>query len=209
MRDSRITGVTITGNAAPEGGGVFVTGTGVGTSELTECVIDSNTSAQTGAGAMALGDASWTDVVVSGNASEVRGGGLYLGLSSLHAVQGGELTGNTAGSWGGNLYANSGSLVGLAGTLVGQGAAPRGAGVYTNGDATVVRLIGASVQGNTAEVSGGGARLTAGRIVSESTSWGTVTPNSDDVYVNQLGPFDYGAEATFDCSLAGCIPAPN
>lgn len=215
--DSAVVGGTISENVANDGGGVYVSSAGEQLSQLEGTAITDNTALNSGAGLFAAGSWNLTDVDVSRNVSADRGGGLYATFGATGTMTGGAVFGNAAAARGGGVYPNGGSLLVFDGTSITRNVALRGAGFYVN-DGSTVTLIGAVVSQNgdpdptTGTVTGGGARVTLGTLVSTDTDWGEGPLDNvpDDVFVEatQLDYAGYGAHATFTCDESACTPAP-
>jgi predicted outer membrane repeat protein len=211
LLDSTLTGGTIEQNAAPDGGGVYVSGAGSSTSHLDGVDIQDNTALYSGAGVFAASDFTLTDVDLSRNVSSDRGGGLYTTFGATGSVTRGTVFGNGAAERGGGAYANDGSSLLFTETRLTNNVALRGAGLYINDDSTVT-LIDAGVEANVASITGGGARIILGTLISTSTDWGSGpldnAPEDVFVEVGQAGYQGYGDDATFTCDEDSCVPLP-
>jgi predicted outer membrane repeat protein len=96
MVDSTLTGGTLDGNGAVEGGGAYVSGAGMGTSHLVGVALQDNTATTSGAGVFAASDFSLEEVDLSRNVSSDRGGGLYTTFGASGTIDGGTIFGNAA-----------------------------------------------------------------------------------------------------------------
>ena len=168
-------GVLIEGNAASQGGGVYVYGGDLTATDTevrgntasthggglrlrngagltaTRLTIADNEAAGRGGGVSGFSaDTDWTDSAVTGNTAGTGGGGLHLdGALSTGTRFDGEISGNTAGGAGGGLFLNSHDLdlSGLLADNLGGGSAD-GVGLY--GVGSLVALTDASVRGHDA-----------------------------------------------------------
>jgi fibronectin-binding autotransporter adhesin len=213
MVDSTLTGGDISGNAAVDGGGVFISGAGMGASHLVSVAVADNTAVTSGAGVYAETDWSFEDVDLSRNVSGERGGGLYTTFGASGTMADGTVFGNAAAERGGGLYPNAASTILIQRTLITFNVALRGAGMYIN-DGSTVTVIDAAVEsnGDATTVSGGGARVTGGTLISTNSDWGTGPTDNvpDDVFVEvgQAGYIGYGDDETFTCDENACVPLP-
>lgn len=76
-----------------------------GSTSLTDCTISNNTSGFGGGGFLVGGSHTWERVTVSGNLAHQRSGGIHCTSSAVLNLINSTLSGNTAGSTGGGLYA--------------------------------------------------------------------------------------------------------
>lgn len=211
--DSSLTGGRVVGNASVDGGGVYVSGAGDGASQLTDVDITDNTATNSGAGVFAATDFSFEDVDLARNVSSDRGGGLYATADANGTFEGGTIFGNAATERGGGVYARQNATVLFSDTAVTFNVGLRGAGFYVNEGATI-SLVGGSVEsnGDLATVTGGGARVTLGTLVSTGTSWGAGPLDNvpDDVFVEvgQAGYVGYEDDEVFSCDENACTPLP-
>lgn len=210
--DSTWTGGTIATNDAQDGGGVYVSGTGQGSSTVSGATISGNQAATSGGGLFAGGPYALQDLVVEDNVSQSRGGGMYT-TAATGTVDRTTFARNVATERGGALYPNTGSEITLRDSELRANLSARGAGIYVFGasSVTLTRCV-VEANGDASTVSGGGARVTDGLLASDATSWGDgATDNApDDLYVEigQTAFTGYGADETFDCDATSCTPAP-
>ena len=127
-------------------------------------------------------------------------------------MEGGSLLSNTAVQRGGGLYANTSADIELRDAEVSRNQALRGAGMYINND-SAIQLTDCTVtlNGDPTTVSGGGARVITGNLVSVTTDWGDgPTDNQpDDVYAELSGAYvGWATSETFACDAYGCSPVP-
>ncbi len=197
----KLSGTTVSNNTAPEaGGGLF---NNVGTMKVESSVVSGNATNNGGGGGIwsnsllyiASTDVSWNRA--SG------GGGLYIQLDEgvvartrisdhtmFHgntasnvgggisndgdlAMNGGEVSGNSAPSLAGGIFNRYQAIMALDGVTVGDNAANDGGGLYNEG---TLSLVGSAVSDNRA--SGGGglrnfgtAALHASRVTGNSVTW--------------------------------------
>jgi len=208
-----LVGLTLTGGAAEDGGGIMV----FGDLDMYSCVLTGNEAYDTGAGAAVYGGGSILayDTEVSFNVCDGSGGGLYangaassliLTLARVHdnsadALGGGafadngssvsvnmcEFQGNTAGS-GGAIKSFATATI-LASTFVGNAATGYGGAV----DATdTLHLKQCTFTDNTATVGGALAAFSDFAYVEQNTFHGnTATGNAGAVY-NNIGNMRFG-----------------
>lgn len=159
-------GLSIHGNSAVRGGGVYVYGGGP---VLRDCEIRDNTlftenlSFDARGGGVFVMDSAVTmeDCVIAGHADAELGGGLYaashLGDPSL-TLRGTAVDSNTAVVSGGGIHLEGGSLDMLRGSLSGNGPGS-GAGMFSGGGGylkgAAVAVDSVTVAGNTAAACGG------------------------------------------------------
>ncbi len=188
-----ISGLTITGGKAVNGGGVYLNNGGTAT--LTDCT-------------------------VSGNSASNNGGGLANNGGSLTLI-GCAVSGNSASNNGGGLANNGGSLTLIGCAVSDNSAKDNGGGVFTDGYGTTT-LTNCTVSGNTAlkggvftnqgttlmtscTVSGNSARYGAGVY---TTTYGTatltnVTVSGNSASVNGGGVYSSGTTTLTDCTIRG------
>ena len=184
-----LSGLTITGGSAVNGGGLYNNG---GSATLTGCTISGNSAVNNGGGVgcsnSAGGTLTLTNCTVSGNTSGGgrSGGGLYLGFHATTAT----LTNCTisdnssTGSAGGlcavydattltNCTISGNSSTGIGGSDTGGG------GLYINNGyvAGTTTLTNCTISGNTATGNGGGMHIV----------WGTTTLTNCTVSGNTAG----------------------
>ena len=103
-RDSWIQDAIVEDNQAIEGGGVFVTGSGGGQTDLRSLTVTGNTATETGGGVFALGSTVWIATTVDGNTAATRGGGLYTSLATAHDISDSTFDTNAAVTGGGAFH---------------------------------------------------------------------------------------------------------
>lgn len=152
--DSSVTGNSVSGLPGLGGG---IRAGGLGTLTLLRTVVDSNSTAQDGAGLYARGTVSIERSALSNNIAGDDGGGIYVGGESTTVVES-TIAGNEAGDLGGGV-AVTGSLV-VRRSLVGNNVARDGGGIYFLGAALEVE--GSTFVLDRARDSGGALYLSIG-----------------------------------------------
>lgn len=147
--------VTISGNTAEEGGGLYVaSGADV---TLKDAAITGN-SAASGAGvSVREAKAKLVSGEISGNTADGgSGGGMYaVGEGAQITVQGGKISGNTAKFGGGVLTLTNAQLTLKDGSIEKNTTTAQGGGVYVS-TGTQFCMEGGKIAGNTAKRLGGG-----------------------------------------------------
>jgi hypothetical protein len=213
MSASSWTGGSVSENEADEGGGFYLSSDGTNGNTLADVEIADNSAGTSGAGVFAGSAFAVTGASFLRNLALDRGGGLYTTFDAVGTVDDSTLTSNSAVQRGGGLYANNASSVTLSGTTIDRNVALRGAGIYILA-ASFVTLDDCVVEanGDVTTISGGGARVTDGVLLSRYSDWGDgLTDNvPDDVYAENAGAFlGYGPdEPLITCDPNGCVPAP-
>jgi fibronectin-binding autotransporter adhesin len=217
LLDANWSGGAVTANEAENGGGVYFSNLGTGSSALLDVVIEDNVALESGGGIYARGTWSLDGCSVSGNTSLDRAGGLYAYNATGTALNT-DFSSNAASERGGAIYLVEASVATLTSCTIDRNQALRGGGSYINGGLqfgpSTLTLIDSVVQanGSSTTISGGGSRVLEGTLVSNCTDWadGLTDNTPDDVYAEGIGPYTgYGSCATFTCSeTAGCSPTP-
>lgn len=138
---AEITGGTITGNETSSGGTIY----SAGTLTIKNITIEGNTTRSNG-GALYIqsGKATLTDVILKNNkTTESMGGGLFVAGGTV-AVNGGEITGNSA-VIGGGVRINAGNLTLNGVKITGNTATSNGGGVHCKNPEAVLTLGGKTV----------------------------------------------------------------
>ncbi len=173
---SQVIGFTLTGGAGslfdPDndgaldacGGGIFVDAS---SPTLEDLVITGN-SADDGAGVYVNNASiSMIDVVISDNVAAGYGGGMRLRHASDVALEGVELSGNTARTGAGvSLYDSETTMIDCS--VADNVAESNGGGFYAGTDSSV-ELASGSVTGNSAGGLGGGIRAYSSRVIMAGT----------------------------------------
>jgi hypothetical protein len=163
-----ITGCTIIGNSASEGGGIFISGGSTGGSlTISSSTISGNSTRGSGGGIDVGGcPTSITDCVISGNTATTDGGGItfWYGSSIPSATLTRCTVANNTVQWssgyGGGISLPRKGLVTVSDSTIAGNAAGTGAGIYvvagnSLGGATLV-LQSSTLADNQAAVTGGG-----------------------------------------------------
>lgn len=154
-RGLALQGLEVSTNASGTGGGVLLWG--VVETELRGALIEANSANFGGGLAVIESAASLIDFDAARNISFV-GGGVSVHLSDL-AIEGASISENTAEEYGGGVYVEGESTLGLThSTLVGN-VASDGAGMLLVG--SVATLEGVTLERNVADQDGGGVALLA------------------------------------------------
>jgi len=152
-----MSGGEISGNTAGAVGGVQVEAGSQFTMSGT-AVISGNMSGASGGGVGVLdGEFTMSGGEISGNTAATWGGGVAVfgGMGNAFTMSGGEISGNTAGSGGGGVYAISSSEFTMTGgTMTGNTAIDWGGGVLISHDSEFT-MSGGTINNNTAAHGGG------------------------------------------------------
>ena len=109
---------------------------------------------------------------ISGNTANTYGGGVYA-ENSVFTMKGGTISGNTAENGAGGVYVTNGSFIMQSGTISGNEAKNVGGGIYAANGSTFTMENG-SISGNTSTGSGGGAAVDGSECIMRD---GTITNN--------------------------------
>ena len=174
-----LTGVTLSSNAAAEGGAIFNNGP----MTITNCTISGNTATTSatlsglGGGIFNYGALTVSGSTISNNSAlqgtgtySASGGGIFnsfIGLSSTGVlmVNNSTISGNSAQSEGGGIDNDNGTITVTNSTVSGSSAF-QGAGIENDGTGTV---IGSTITGNTGRGSGAGMFNNGTLTVTNST----------------------------------------
>ena len=150
--DMEMTGGTITGGNAENGGGIFV-------ADDSTCTISggsiSNNKAESGGGVYVEGGGALTvqsDAQITSN-NATSGGGVYVASGGSCTINDGAITQNTATSGGGVYVASGGSLTIDGGAITNNEATGGGGGVYAE---ATLKFNSGTISQNTAGGNGGG-----------------------------------------------------
>jgi hypothetical protein len=189
--DAVLEDITVTGNTAVYGAGIFVYR---GNPTLTRVTIDDNIlftenlGNQPRGGGLHIVDADVVleDVVITNHLDTEQGGGIFLTQITDPAsltMTGGEVSGNTAKSFAGGIYASGAGAIDLMDVVIADnGPTPAatflsGGALYTNG--VTVTIDGCTVTDNTAQ-GGGGVQLVASPAIALSGS--VFTGNTSSIF---------------------------
>jgi hypothetical protein len=211
-----LSGLTIAGGSADNGGGLLNSG---GTLTLTNATVSGNSATVQGGGlASRFGGETTLDNVTVNDNTAPAGAGLFNSYSTL-SLTNCTVSANTASSQGGGLL-NSGNTATLTNsTISGNTAGTNGGGLF-NYHAGEITLTNSTISGNTATVQGGGlynaeySRTTlTNTVVAGQTKGGDVSGSYTDGGHNLIGgnPLlgalgDYGGP-TFTMALLPGSPA--
>ncbi|HYF64428.1 MAG TPA: MBG domain-containing protein, partial [Herpetosiphonaceae bacterium] len=146
----RLTNVTISGNQAFNGGGIY---NDRSTLILTNVTISGNTAVERGGGLYNAAHLPLTDVTISGNKARY-GGGLFLGGYSPRLTNV-VISGNTATEQGGGVYMSDWSPVLTNVTISGNTAQSGGGGIFNN-TITPPSIRNSIIWGNSSGISNSG-----------------------------------------------------
>lgn len=208
LQDASLLGGTLQENSADEGGGAYVYSVDDTEAQLDGLLLLDNVATVSGGGLYLAGDARVTDAEIRRNTSADRAGGVYATSGVTVDLVDTLVVDNAATNRGGGLYPNSEAIVTVQRGEVRSNDAVRGAGAYVNNDAELVFDATRVVEnGDPTTLSGGGVRVTSGRVTSLLTDWGSDTTDNqpDDVYTELAGAYaEFGADETFICDAQGC-----
>lgn len=209
-RDITWDGGTLSNNVAATGGGLYLSNSSL-YDLVSNLAVDGNTATESGGGLASLSaDATFTDVDVTTNHSDIRGGGIYVSNGGLFTFRAGSSATNSATEYGGGAYFNTGSVGALFDTPVDANQAQRGAGLYINGGSTVTANDGSIVSnGDPTTISGGGVRIEDGGLTTVNTDFGAGPDDNepDDIFcVNGPASYaDYDAGVSVVCTEISCL----
>jgi len=201
--------VRLTGNTAPDGGGMFIASGGRATVSFS--VVAGNTAPALGGGILDEGSLALRNVRLTGNTAGTAGG-LGVGAGAQATVSFSQLRGNSATSAVGGGIQNAGQLSVDHSTLSGNTAAAFGGGLSTEAPGTS-RITRTAVAHNHANVLGGGLAnfgttvLTGGRVVFNSAGDGGGISNAPNGSVSlrfTLVAFNSPDNCTPRGTIRGC-----
>ena len=195
-----ITGCTIIGNSASEGGGIYISGGGTGGSlTISTSTISGNCTPGSGGGIYVFGcPVSITDCLISGNTAGNDGGGVEFFYNS--SIPSATLTrctvaNNTVQSstgYGGGISLPRSGTVAVSECTIAANAASKGAGIYAVAGTiwgAKLALLNSTVAGNQAAGAGGGLYVSGSSsaathvsLTNSLVAGNTVTTGSPDVY---------------------------
>ncbi|MFA6957698.1 MAG: right-handed parallel beta-helix repeat-containing protein [Thermoanaerobaculia bacterium] len=161
--DVTISGLTITGGNAPNGGGVYLYGEHL---TLDNVVIGGNTASSDGGGVWADGYQTMTltirNSMITGNTAGIDGGGIYIedteDIGGLVLIENSVISGNSAADDGGGIYFYDpdDDVTIRDSTISGNSAGDAGGGIYLySPDNGLFTIRGTTISGNTAAAGGG------------------------------------------------------
>jgi fibronectin-binding autotransporter adhesin len=223
-----LTGVVLSGNAANNGGAVFVSGSfGAKTVTINKSQVLFN-SADLGGGIDLVGLTSikLSNSTISGNTAVAdSGGGVYASLNASGtgmSIAGCAVTGNTA-SYGGGMYLSSESTVTTARTTISNctisgntstdtgSEVDGGGGLFLTGGN--IAVTGSTISSNMAVYYGGGVEANdfASLTISKSTITGNQTTKTNATYQGGGGLFIQGSESAplRPATITGCTISSN
>ncbi len=167
-------------NAAGYGGGIYLS---QGNATLAGTQVFNNEANEGGGLFIAQGNVTLSDTQVRSNAAG-HGGGVYADSSSITLTSsGGEISSNSAITYGGGAYVVAGNVV-LTGTQISNNVSSQGGGVYVN--AGLITLHSAHVAGNYATF-GGGIHIAGGNVALNDTQLVSNTATSGGGGVSLFG----------------------
>ena len=147
-----LSGMTITGGSADDGGGIR----NLGTLTLTNSTLSGNSAKGDQAGGGGIynlsGTLTLTNSTLSGNwarGDQISGGGVYNHCGTVTVVNS-TFSGNSTSYYGGAIHSNDGTLTLTNSTLSGNSAHSRGGGIYSSGSLSMAALNNTVVAGNLA-----------------------------------------------------------
>ena len=200
-----MSGGTISGNTADDGGGVYMMSSG-STFEMSGGTISGNT-ADDGGGVYVMSDGSTftmsDDAVISENTASNNGGGVYV-KSGKFTMSGGEISNNTAEWYGGGVYEDNSGTFGMSGDAVISGnTADYGGGVYVFGGQFTMSGD-AVISGNTADYGGGVSVYSSGtfEMSGNAAISGNTAVSGGGVSVYSSGTFEMSGDAVISGNTA-------
>jgi hypothetical protein len=189
-----ISGLTITGGSAEEGGGVyFDCNHGSGSFVVDNSVVTGNTVTDLGGGLYfdqcdAGGSMTVSNSVVSNNTSTDDGaGGIWFDEGQNLTIQNSTISGNQAQDWrgGGVVFDDGASFSVIDSTISGNSASEQGGGLSIDRPTASALIANSTITGNTAATSGGGVYLEKGAlsILQSTISGNTATDAGDGLYI--------------------------
>ena len=171
-----LSGMTIMGGSADDGGGIYSSGTLM----VTDSTLFGNSADDYNGGAIYNNSGTLTvnNSTLSENSANDRGGGIYSDHGTL-TVTNSTLSGNLATTtgnyaYGGGIYSNSGTLTITNSSFSGNSADSSGGGIYSTGTLTVTN---STLSGNLAADSSGGGIYNSGTLTVTNS---TLSRNSAD-----------------------------
>lgn len=184
-----LSGGTISGNTANNGGVVYATSGGVVNLTLSGGTISGNkaTNGDGGVINMSGGTITISGTKLTGNTASQYGGAVYLYNGVTATMTGGEISNNKANSEGGAVHVFGTSTFNLSGGTISGNSSVDGGAIYLNREPSVLNMSGGVISGNTATGNGGAVYIyRSGSIC--NLSGGTIEKNTANVgggiYIN-------------------------
>ena len=155
---------------------------------LTSAQANGNVITVSGGSSLTLADSAGGGMITGGN-------GVYVNTDGTFTMEGGTISGNTAGSGGGAVYVGADGTFEMSGGEISGNTAQYGGGggaVYVNGG--TFEMSGGEISGNTAQYGGGGVYVASGTF---EMSGGEISGNAA---VSSGGGGVYVASGTFEMS---------
>lgn len=142
--------LTVTSNAAADGGGVYLAGSNWNISGM---VITNNTATNKAGGLYLAGNTNtMSQLTVTGNTAAGNGGGVYLQGSS-NSITSSVISGNSAAN-GGGWYANTANSLSMVNNLLAGNVATSNGGAIYNNNSNGMLLVNNTLGGNHAVLGG-------------------------------------------------------
>lgn len=180
----KMTRVTVEGNKAGRGAGIFIS---AGNTTLQDVTVIGNSAELTGGGLAVTGSTAMTNVTISGNTAGTNGGGLFV-TNSNSTLTNVTISGNTSLGSGGGIFSTNSDLVMENVTINENSSKVSGGGLFlqsakTNPESTM--LTNNLITGNKAAGGGGGLFIDqAGPILTNVTISGNTASTGGGIYGN-------------------------
>ena len=175
-----ITDSEISGNSAPDGGGIYHW---YGTLTITGSTISGNSAATDAGGIYNHGTLTITDSTIFGNSAS-DGGGIYLEQGTV-TITGSTISDNSAADYGGGGIYNEATLI-ITDSEISGNSAPDGGGIYHwYGTLTIT---GSTISGNSAATDAGGIYNHGTLTITDSTIFGNSASDGGGIYIYDSSP---------------------
>jgi hypothetical protein len=166
---------SVSGNVAPNGGGIYTAG---GAVNLDGTTVSGNSAVISGGLYVLAGTSTLTDATISNNTATNAGGG--IGMAGTVNATGGSITGNTAPS-GGGLFNNTGTANLTDVSMTGNNGTTAGGAAYNSPASGKLNVSGGTISNNTG-LNGGavyntGVTVVDGATMNGNTANGGTTTN--------------------------------
>jgi hypothetical protein len=189
---------TIDGSSATDGGAIWAAaGT---TLQVLTGTLTNNTATHGGA-VWSGGTSTFDHGVWSGNSAD-QGAGVWADGGSA-TVTSTVLDSNDAVTSGGGWFVTNGAAISATNTGVTANTAPIGAGMWIESGSYTCSGLSGGFTDNLATTSGGGVELVGGTLTSVACDW--APGNTPDDIHTPNGPSNFGLNASFTCTTAGCF----